>query len=110
MTKRNTDGCVEPRGVLKGRTIFVCNPPWGLRLTDDIDESWVSLREFLRRVHQGCESWVLSGNKDLMKILCMKKSRSVVLKTADEDLRWLQYHIFPFKRLSYLSTNRVDDG
>jgi hypothetical protein len=37
---------------------------------------------------------VLSGNKDLTKILRMKKSRTVVVQTADEDLRWLQYHIF----------------
>ncbi len=87
------------RQVGVGRTIFVCNPPWGLRLTEDIDESWVSLREFLRREAHGCESWVLSGNKDLTKILRMKKSRSVVVKTADEDLRWLQYHIFQKKEL-----------
>eukprot|EP00578_Thalassiosira_sp_NH16_P004313 CAMPEP_0181132890 /NCGR_PEP_ID=MMETSP1071-20121207/31242_1 /TAXON_ID=35127 /ORGANISM="Thalassiosira sp., Strain NH16" /LENGTH=618 /DNA_ID=CAMNT_0023219265 /DNA_START=77 /DNA_END=1933 /DNA_ORIENTATION=- len=82
------------RDILEGRTIFVCNPPWGLRLTQDIDESWVSLREFLRREACGCESWILSGNKDLTKILRMRKSRTVVVKTADEDLRWLQYHIF----------------
>ena len=93
-------------GVLKGRTIFVCNPPWGLRLTDDIDESWVSLREFLRREAVGCESWVLSGNKDLTKILRMKKSRSVVLKTADEDLRWLQYHIFQKSEVSEYNQSR----
>ena len=85
------------RQVGVGRTIFVCNPPWGLRLTEDIDDSWVSLREFLRREAHGCESWVLSGNKDLTKILRMKKSRSVVVKTAGEDLRWLQYHIFQKK-------------
>jgi putative N6-adenine-specific DNA methylase len=83
--------------VIEGRTIFVCNPPWGVRLTDDIDDSWVSLREFLRREGNGAEAWVLSGNKDLTKILRMKKSRSVVVRTADEDLRWLQYHIFQKK-------------
>ncbi|KAL7548137.1 hypothetical protein ACHAWF_011434 [Thalassiosira exigua] len=64
------------RPIIEGRTIFVCNPPWGLRLTEDIDQSWVSLREFLRREAYGCEAWVLSGNKDLTKILRMKKSRS----------------------------------
>ena len=90
----------EPRDIIEGRTIFVCNPPWGLRLTEDIDESWVSLREFLRREAGGCESWVLSGNKDLTKILRMKKSRTVVVKTADEDLRWLQYHIFQKNKVS----------
>ncbi len=59
----------------------------GVRLTEDIDDSWVSLREFLRREGNGAEAWVLSGNKDLTKILRMKKSRSVVVRTADEDLR-----------------------
>lgn len=63
-------------------------------MTEDIDASWVSLREFLRREAEGCEAWVLSGNKSLTKILRMKKSRTVVVKTADEDLRFLQYHIF----------------
>lgn len=93
----NLGGGGEPnssRDIIEGRTIFVCNPPWGLRLTEDIDESWVSLREFFRREAGGCEAWILSGNADLTKILRMKKSRSVVVKTSDEDLRWLQYHIF----------------
>jgi len=82
------------RAVVEGRTIVVSNPPWGKRLTEDIDESWEGLRTFLRRECDGAEAWVLSGNKALTKILRMKKSRSVVVKTADEDLRWLQYHIF----------------
>lgn len=83
--------------VTPGRTIFVCNPPWGVRLTESIDDSWVSLREFLRNEAPGSEAWVLSGNKDLTKILRMKTSRKVVVKTAEEDLRWLQYHIFEKK-------------
>jgi len=82
------------RAVVEGRTMFACNPPWGLRLTEDIDESWVSLREFLRREGPGAEAWVLSGNKDLTKILRMKKTRTVSVRTAEEDLRWLQYKIF----------------
>ncbi|KAL3784304.1 hypothetical protein HJC23_004968 [Cyclotella cryptica] len=88
------DWTLDSEAVIEGRTIFACNPPWGIRLTEDIDESWVSLREFLRREGNGAEAWVLSGNKDLTKILRMKKSRSVVVRTAEEDLRWLQYHIF----------------
>jgi len=91
---RGSDEEETNRDIIQGRTIFVCNPPWGLRLTNDIDESWVSLREFLRREAGGCESWVLSGNKDLTKILRMRTSRKVPVQTAGEDLRWLQYHIF----------------
>ena len=82
---------------VEGRTIVVSNPPWGKRLTDDIDESWVSLKTFLRRECNGLEAWILSGNRDLTRILGMKKSRSVAIRTGDEDLRCIQYHIFKKK-------------
>lgn len=83
--------------VVPGRTIIVTNPPWGLRLTEDVEQSWTSLKSFLREECNESEAWVLSGSKDATRHLRMKKSRSVVIKTADEDLRWIQYHIFQKK-------------
>jgi len=80
--------------VIPGRTIVACNPPWGLRLSEDIEESWTSLKSFFREQCNSSEAWVLSGSKETTKFLRMKKSRSVVVKTADEDLRWIQYHVF----------------
>ena len=67
-----------------------------------------TLREFLRLEAVGCESWVLSGNKDLTKILQMKKSRLVVLKMPMKIC--VGCSIISFKRVRYLSTIRVDDG
>jgi len=102
--KLNEDDCLgwnlggESEGgeriAVEGRSIVVANPPWGKRLSDDIEESWESLKAFLRRECDGIEAWILSGNKDLTRILRMKKSRSLVIKTGGEDLRWIQYHIF----------------
>jgi putative N6-adenine-specific DNA methylase len=85
---------------IPSRTIFVANPPWGKRLSQDIDDSWVNLREFIRQEASGCEVWVLSGNKDLTKILRMKKSKSLAIRTADEELKWLQYHVFKKSEVS----------
>ena len=85
------------RIVVPGRTVMVCNPPWGLRLTEDIEESWLSLKSFMRGQCNSSEAWVLSGSKETTRYLRMKKSRSVVVKTADEDLRWIQYHVFKKK-------------
>ena len=56
------DWHLEDGEVIEGRTMVVSNPPWGIRLTEDIDESWVNLREFLRREAGGTEAWILSGN------------------------------------------------
>jgi len=94
------EGEKDERIPVEGRTIVVANPPWGKRLSDDIEESWESLKTFLRRECDGIEAWILSGNKDLTRILRMKKSRSLVIKTGDEDLRWIQYHIFKKKDVS----------
>ena len=72
---------------------IVTNPPWGVRLTADMDESWESLRVLLRSSPPGTEAWVLSGNKGATKHLGLARSQSMVLKTADQDLRWIQYTI-----------------
>lgn len=79
---------------LKDRKCFiVTNPPWGVRLTDDMEESWEALRYLLKTCSTGTEAWVLSGNKDATKHLGLRRSQSMVLKTADQDLRWIQYMI-----------------
>ena len=96
---------------VEGRTIVVANPPWGKRLSEDIEQSWESLKTFLRRECNGVEAWILSGNKDLTRILRMKKTRSLVIKTGGEDLRWLQYHIFKKKDASQVDDlSSVDDS
>jgi len=88
------------RAVIPGRTIIGTNPPWGVRLTEDIEASWNCLNLFLRRECNSAEAWVLSGNKVVTRVLHMKTSRKIAIKTADEDLRWLQYHIFQKKDIN----------
>ena len=96
---------------VEGRTIVVTNPPWGKRLSEDIEQSWESLKTFLRRECDGVEAWILSGNKDLTRLLRMKKTRSLVIKTGGEDLRWLQYHIFKKKDASMTDdSSSIDDS
>lgn len=70
------------------------NPPWGERLTDEINESWNDLRIFFRQnCPSGTEAWVLSGNAAATKHLGLRKSQSLSLKTGTQSLRWLQYMI-----------------
>jgi len=83
--------------VIPGRTIIVSNPPWNLRLTEDVEDSWISLKRFLQDQCNESEAWILSGSKSATRHLRMKKTRSMPIKTAGEDLRWIQYHIFKKK-------------
>jgi 23S rRNA (guanine2445-N2)-methyltransferase / 23S rRNA (guanine2069-N7)-methyltransferase len=75
------------------RYLIATNPPWGVRLSEDMHESWESLRVFLRSCPPGTEAWVLSGNKESTRHLGLKRSRSLSLQTAQQNLRWIQYNI-----------------
>lgn len=93
--------------IVEGRTIVVVNPPWGLRLDIDTEQSWGALKSFLREECVGAEAWILSGNKHLTRLLNMKKTRSVPLKTAAETLRWLQYPIFKSSMINTRNNTEV---
>lgn len=75
-------------------SLVVCNPPWGERLTEDIEESWTSLRIFLRDVcPEGTTAWILSGNSKVTRNLKLRRSQSIPLQTGQQQMRWLQYNI-----------------
>jgi 23S rRNA G2445 N2-methylase RlmL len=74
--------------------VVVCNPPWGERLSEDMHDSWESLRTFLRETcPPSTEAWILSGNAAATKHLGLKRSASFPLQTGQQDLRWLQYFV-----------------
>jgi 23S rRNA G2445 N2-methylase RlmL len=74
--------------------MVVSNPPWGVRLSEDMHESWEALRVFLReRCPGGSEAWILSGSPEATKHLGLRRSQSLPLQTGEHDLRWLQYTI-----------------
>lgn len=72
----------------------VTNPPWGVRLTEDIASGWDGLRHFLRDVcPDSTEAWVLSGHKAATASLKLKRDRMVPIQTGDQNLRWIRYTI-----------------
>ncbi|CAJ1951830.1 unnamed protein product [Cylindrotheca closterium] len=74
--------------------LVVTNPPWGVRLTEDVTMSWDALRHFLRDVcPDNTEAWVLSGHKAATASLKLKRNKMVPIQTGDQDLRWVQYII-----------------
>jgi putative N6-adenine-specific DNA methylase len=74
--------------------LVVCNPPWGVRLTDDTQESWDALRIFLRDIcPPNTTAWILSGNAEVTRHLKLRRSQSIPLQTGEQHLRWLEYNI-----------------
>merc|ERR1712070_350974 len=70
------------------------NPPWGVRLTEDIADSWEGLRHFIRdKCPNGTQVYVLSGDKTATAALKLKRDRMIPIQTGDQHLRWIQYTI-----------------
>ena len=76
-------------------TYFIAtNPPWGVRLTEDIEDSWDGLRHFIRnKCPDGTQVFILSGDKAATATLKLKRDRMIPLQTGDQNLRWIQYTI-----------------
>lgn len=98
----------------------VTNPPWGLRLTEDIASSWDGLRHFLRDVcPDHTEAWILSGHKAATASLKLRRNKMVPIRTGEQDLRWIQYiissnqekrKVLKTKQIEKVSANSPDDG
>jgi putative N6-adenine-specific DNA methylase len=74
--------------------MVVTNPPWGVRLTEDIEDSWEGLRHYLRDVcPAGTQAFVLSGDKSSTKLLKLRRDRMVPIQTGEQILRWIHYTI-----------------
>ena len=75
---------------------------WGKRIStssnqENENDSWMSLKIFLKNHCNECEAWILSGNSYSTRVLGMKKSRSFSFQIGNERLKWLQYYVFSSK-------------
>ncbi|GMI39221.1 hypothetical protein TeGR_g12858 [Tetraparma gracilis] len=88
-------GCDEVAlGKVEGAVILAVNPPWGGRLTEDLEKSWEALGRALRSEGmRGQEAWVLSPPSDLSGLLRMKAERKLSFSAARDKLRFTQYKI-----------------
>lgn len=68
------------------------NPPWGERLSEDVEQSWRGLAKALRNC-PGVVAHVLCGNPELTKILGMRSDRRWPLKTGPVDAMLLRYQV-----------------
>ncbi len=68
------------------------NPPWGERLTGDVERSWGALAELLREC-PGVRAHVLSGSPELSGRLRLKADRRWPVRSGQIDSRLLRYLI-----------------
>ncbi len=76
--------------------MVITNPPYGHRIgtdTEDLENSWKDLGDFLRRECGGGVAWILCGNKDLTRGLRLRTERRIPVRNGPLDCRFLKYSI-----------------
>lgn len=75
--------------------IIVINPPYGERLEEnDLVKLYRNIGDTLKRRFKGYEAWVISGNRDVLKLIGLKPSRKIVLFNGPLECNFEKFEIF----------------
>lgn len=78
--------------------ILLINPPYGERLEEkDIVNLYKEIGNALKHKFKGYEAWVISSNKDVLKLIGLKPSKKIEVYNGSLDCRFVKFEIFDGK-------------
>lgn len=84
---------------------LICNPPYGERMGEDIEEMYQELGDWFKNELKGFDCWVISSNEDGFRSIGLKHSRKIKLYNGDLECSFREYKIFDGFRKDHLSKN-----
>jgi len=78
------------------KSMVICNPPYGSRIGDEdnLKDVYRDLGFTLKHRFNGCEAWVLAGNKDLLQEMKLKSTRKHFVFNGNIECRFLKYEMY----------------
>jgi putative N6-adenine-specific DNA methylase len=122
MTKRNLRGLpiskmvtvsTAPFAEVKKTTpigTLVCNPPYGQRIGDNIEEMYEELGDWFKNELKGYDCWVLSSNEDALKRVGLKPDRKIRIFNGDLECSFRKYAIFDGFRKEFVQEKNKKEG
>lgn len=114
MAKRNLRGLPIGRFVTVNSNSFqevkkpsdtgtiVCNPPYGERMGDGIEEMYQELGDWFKNELKGWNCWVISSNEEGFKSIGLKPTTKVKLYNGDLECSFREFRIFDGFRKDFL--------
>ncbi len=90
---------IAPNGTL------ICNPPYGERMGEDVNEMYAALGDWFKNELKGYQCWVISSNEEAFKNVGLKPDRKYKLYNGDLECSFRKYSIFEGFRKSVLAEN-----
>lgn len=78
------------------KCIVITNPPYGARIGDEdnLKDVYRDLGYTLKHRFNGCEAWILAGNKDLLSEMKLKATRKYFVYNGNIECRFLKYEMY----------------
>jgi len=117
MAKRNLRGLPIGRHVTVNTASFeevkkpsdhgtlICNPPYGERMGEGIEEMYEELGNWFKNELKGWNCYVLSSNEEGFKSIGLKPSKKVKMYNGDLECSFREYKIFDGFRKEHLEKN-----
>lgn len=79
----------------KGGGIMIINPPYGERLEEkDIVTLYKGIGDALKKNFKGFEAWIISSNKDALKLIGLKPSKKIDVYNGPLECKFEKFEIF----------------
>ena len=79
----------------EGGGIMIINPPYGERLEEkDIINLYKGIGDALKQHFKGFEAWIISSNKDVMKLIGLKPSKKIDIYNGPLECKFEKFEIF----------------
>lgn len=79
----------------EGGGIMIINPPYGERLEEkDIVTLYKGIGDALKKNFKGFEAWVISSNKDALKLIGLKPSKKIDVYNGPLECKFEKFDIF----------------
>ena len=78
-----------------GGGIMIINPPYGERLEEkDIINLYRGIGDALKKNFKGFEAWIISSNKDVLKLIGLKPSKKIDIYNGPLECKFEKFEIF----------------
>lgn len=73
---------------------LVCNPPYGERMGEDVNEMYEDLGNWFKKELAGYSCWIISSNIEALKSVGLAPSRKIKLYNGDLECSFRQFQMF----------------
>lgn len=91
ITQRNFFETYKP---VDGKLHMVFNPPYGERLSIDMEQFYKSIGDTLKKHYPGTDAWFITSNMEALKHVGLRPSRKIKLFNGHLESRLVKYEMY----------------